>query len=306
MAEPPVLVAETIEQYLLMLTVVDGRSPLTITSYESDLKSLLEHLGGEDALLAVSGTRLDSYFAQMRSMGRKPSTVARAMSSCRGFYRFLLDEHLVDVDPSTRLPVPGRAQSLPKALPETTIAALINGIQGKSALDTRDRMIIEFLYGTGARVTEMLGAEVQDVDLDEMLIRLMGKGSKQRLVPIGRQLAESLREYLGPDGRKQLATAQSKSRLLLNQRGNPLTRHGVNEILLRRARASGVEVSGLHAHAFRHSCATHMIAHGADIRVVQELLGHSSIATTQRYTGVALTTLRTAYESSHPRASGLS
>jgi integrase/recombinase XerD len=306
MAEPPVLVAETIEQYLLMLTVVDGRSPLTITSYESDLKSLLEHLGSEDALLGVSGTKLDTYFAQLRSMGRKPSTVARAMSSCRGFYRFLLDEHLVEVDPSTRLPVPGRAQSLPKALPETTIAALINGIQGRSALDTRDRMIIEFLYGTGARVTEMLGAEVQDVDLDEMLIRLMGKGSKQRLVPIGRQLAEALREYLGSDGRKQLATVQSKSRLLLNSRGNPLSRHGVNEILLRRAKASGIEAAGLHAHAFRHSCATHMIAHGADIRVVQELLGHSSIATTQRYTGVALTTLRTAYESSHPRASGLS
>ncbi len=289
-----------------MLTVVDGRSPLTITSYESDLRSLLEHLGSEDALLAVSGMRLDSYFAQLRSMGRKPSTVARAMSSCRGFYRFLVDEHLLEVDPSTRLPVPGRAQSLPKALPEATIDALINGIQGISALDIRDRMIVEFLYGTGARVTEMLGAEVQDVDLDEMLIRLMGKGSKQRLVPIGRQLAEALREYLGPDGRKQLATLKSKSRLLLNQRGNPLTRHGVNEILLRRARASGVEAAGLHAHAFRHSCATHMIAHGADIRVVQELLGHSSIATTQRYTGVALTTLRTAYESSHPRASGLS
>lgn len=306
MAEPPVLVAETIEQYLLMLTVVDGRSPLTITSYESDLRSLLEHLGSEDALLAVSGTRLDSYFAQLRLMGRKSSSVARAMSSCRGFYRFLVDEHLVEVDPSTRLPVPGRAQSLPKALPETTIDALIIGVQGNSALDIRDRMIIEFLYGTGARVTEMLGTEVQDVDLDEMLIRLMGKGSKQRLVPIGRQLAQSLREYLGPDGRKQLATAQSKSRLILNQRGNPLTRHGVNEILLRRARASGVEAAGLHAHAFRHSCATHMIAHGADIRVVQELLGHSSIATTQRYTGVALTTLRTAYESSHPRASDLS
>ena len=304
MVDAPVLVAETIEQYLLMLTVVEGRSPLTITSYESDLRSLLEHLGGEDALLAVSGTRLDSYFAQLRSMGRKPSTVARAMSSCRGFYRFLHDEHLVEVDPSTRLPVPGPARSLPKALPEATIDALINGIQGNSALDIRDRMIIEFLYGTGARVTEMLGSEIQDVDLDEMLIRLMGKGSKQRLVPIGRQLAEALREYLGPDGRKQLAIVQSKSRLLLNQRGNPLTRHGVNEILVRRARASGVEAAGLHAHAFRHSCATHMIAHGADIRVVQELLGHSSIATTQRYTGVALTTLRAAYESSHPRASG--
>ena len=288
-----------------MLTAVDGRSPLTIASYESDLNLLLQHLGSETALLSVSGLELDEYFAKLRSLGRKPATVARAMSSCRGFFRYLVDERVLEADPSARLPVPGRAQSLPKALPESTIDSLIAGIQGDTALDIRDRMIIEFLYGTGARVTEMLGVEIQDVDLDEMLIRLMGKGSRQRLVPIGRKLGESLREYLGPSGRHRLAKTQSKSRLLLNQRGNALTRHGVNEILVRRARSSGVATSGLHAHAFRHSCATHMIAHGADIRVVQELLGHSSIATTQRYTGVALTTLRSAYESSHPRASSL-
>ena len=306
MADSPALVADTVEQYLLMLTVVDGRSPLTIASYESDLSSLLEYLGSEEALLKVSGAQLDAYFAHLRTIGRKPATVARAMSSCRGLYRFLVDEKLLEVDPSERLPVAGRAQSLPKALQEDAIDALIRGINGSSALDLRDRMIIEFLYGTGARVTEMLEVEVQDIDLDEMLIRIMGKGSKQRLVPIGRQLAESLREYLGANGRQFLATGQSKSRLLLNHRGSPLSRHGVNEMLLRRARSSGLATAGLHAHAFRHSCATHMIAHGADIRVVQELLGHSSIATTQRYTSVALTTLRTAYESAHPRASNLS
>ena len=286
-----------------MLTVVDGRSPLTISSYESDLLALLAFLGSEQALISATGSQLDSYFAHMRSMGRKPATVARAMSSCRGLYHFLVDEHILEADPSARLPVAGRPKSLPKALPEATIDTLIGDIEGLGPLDYRDRLIIEFLYGTGARVTEMLGAEVQDVDLDEMLIRLLGKGSKQRLVPIGRQLADSLRGYLGPDGREQLVTSKSKSLLLLNHRGNPLTRHGVNEILNRRARAAGIAATGIHAHAFRHSCATHMIAHGADIRVVQELLGHSSIATTQRYTAVALTTLRTAYESAHPRAS---
>jgi len=228
------------------------------------------------------------------------------MSSCRGFFRFMVDERVISLDPSARLPISGRSQSLPRALPESTIDSLISGIQGDNALAIRDRLIIEFLYGTGARVTEMLSSDVQDIDLDEMLIRLMGKGSKQRLVPIGRRLAESLREYLGPRGRQQISTTQSKSRLLLNQRGGALTRHGVNDILLRRARSSGVDTTGLHAHAFRHSCATHMIAHGADIRVVQELLGHSSIATTQRYTSVALTTLRSAYEKSHPRASSSS
>jgi integrase/recombinase XerD len=305
MVESPALVSEIVEQYLLMLTVVDGRSPLTIASYESDLSALLDHLGGEKALISVTGSQLDAYFAHMRALGRKPATVARAMSSCRGLFRFMVDENFVGVDPSARLPVPGRPKSLPKALPETMVESLILSIEGDDPLDFRDRLIIEFLYGTGARVTEMLDAQVQDVDLDEMLIRLMGKGAKQRLVPIGRQLGESLRNYLDAQGREQLATGKSKSVLMLNHRGNPLTRHGVNEILIRRARAAGIETTGLHAHAFRHSCATHMIAHGADIRVVQELLGHSSIATTQRYTAVALTTLRTAYENAHPRASGL-
>ncbi|CAB4857586.1 unannotated protein [freshwater metagenome] len=288
-----------------MLTVIDGRSQFTISSYESDLRSLLQHIGSERALLGISAAELDEYFAHLRSIGRKPSTVARAMSTCRSFYRFLVDERILMVDPTARLPIATRSQSLPKALAESTIDALIHSVQGDSPLDLRDRMIIEFLYGTGARVTEMLNAEIQDIDLDEMLIRVMGKGSKQRLVPVGTKLAFSLREYLGPQGRQKLATSNSKSWLVVNQRGNPLTRHGVNEILVRRARTVGMDSTGLHAHAFRHSCATHMIAHGADIRVVQELLGHSSIATTQRYTSVALTTLRTAYESAHPRAVNL-
>lgn len=288
-----------------MLTVVDGRSPLTISSYESDLRGLLTHFGSEEALLLATSSQLDAYFASLRSNGLRPATVARAMSSCRGFYRFLEDEKIVAADPSARLPVATRVKSLPKALSEDAIDALIASINGESALDVRDRLLVEFLYGTGARVSEMIAVELQDLDMDELLVRLTGKGSKQRLVPIGRALALALRIYLAAGGRPELLSAKSKSFLFLNQRGAPLTRHGVNEILKRRALSGGLTLEGLHAHAFRHSCATHMIAHGADIRVVQELLGHSSIATTQRYTGVALTTLRAAYESAHPRASTL-
>lgn len=305
MAGDQTVIAESVEQYLLMLTVVDGRSPLTIGSYESDLRALLKFFTSEEALLNATSSQLDAYFAGMRASGLKPATVARAMSSCRGFYRYLEDENLIASDPSARLPVATRVKSLPKALSEETIDSLINAIQGLNSLDIRDRLIVEFLYGTGARVSEMVAVEIQDIDMDEMLIRLMGKGAKQRLVPIGRALGESLKAYLGSDGRPGLISSQSKAFLFLNQRGAPLTRHGINEILRRRALSGGLSLEGLHAHAFRHSCATHMIAHGADIRVVQELLGHSSIATTQRYTGVALTTLRNAYESAHPRATML-
>lgn len=288
-----------------MLTVVEGRSPLTISGYESDLYSLLEHLGDEGALLGVTSELLEQYFSNMRTLGRRPATVARAMSSTRGFFRYLVDESIVEVDPTAQLAVAKRGKSLPKPLSEAYIDALIAAIGGSSPLDIRDRLIVEFLYGTGARVSEMIDVDIQAIDLDEMLVRVTGKGSKQRVIPIGRHLAVALREYLGPNGRDELRTSESRSSLFLNVRGGKLTRHGVNEILLRRARSAGLTTSGLHAHAFRHSCATHMIAHGADIRVVQELLGHSSIATTQRYTGVALTTLRTAYGNAHPRAAGM-
>ena len=288
-----------------MLTVVEGRSTLTISSYESDLYALLEYLGGEDELLSVSSSKLDEYFAYLRSIGRKGSTVARAMSSARGYFRYLLDEGRLSVDPTARLAVATRGKSLPKALSEEYVNTRLASIDSTSALDIRDRLIVEFLYGTGARVSEMIDLEIQDVDLDEMLVRVTGKGSKQRLVPVGRHLALAFQDYFGPHGRDLLRSPASRASLFVNARGGKLTRHGVNEMLIRRARKSGLSTNGLHAHAFRHSCATHMIAHGADIRVVQELLGHSSIATTQRYTGVALTTLRAAYGNAHPRAAGM-
>ena len=169
-----------------MLTVVEGRSTLTISSYESDLYALLEYLGGEDELLRVSSSKLDEYFAYLRSVGRKGSTVARAMSSARGYFRYLLDEGRLSVDPTARLAVATRGKSLPKALSEEYVNTLLASIDSTSALDIRDRLIVEFLYGTGARVSEMIDLKIQDVDLDEMLVRVTGKGSKQRLVPVGR------------------------------------------------------------------------------------------------------------------------
>ena len=290
---------EIIDQYLLMLTVSRGRAVTTIDSYANDLRQLSSAC---PELVSATSRDLETYFAAQRSAGLSAATVARAMSATRGLFQYLLDEGYLTSDPTSHLPVSTRGKSLPKALSEATIETLISSITDDDALSRRDRLIIEFLYGTGCRVSEMIDTDIHDVDLDEDLIRVTGKGSKQRLVPIGSHLREALVSYMNGGSRSRLLGNKRTVRLLLNSRGDPLGRHGVNEILRRRALAAGIATKGVHAHAFRHSCATHMIAHGADVRVVQELLGHSSIATTQRYTGVALATLRDAYGNAHPRA----
>ena len=281
-----------------MLTVSKGRSPRTITAYETDLRHAVEGLGD---LTQVDRVQIDSYVAAMRDSGAKASTVARHVSSLKGFYRYCLDEGYMSTDPTALLSPSQRGKSLPKALGEERINQLLESIDTGTVLGLRDVALIEFLYGTGARVSEMTNVDLADVDFDEGLIKVLGKGDKQRLVPMGRHLDHALRHYLAPGARQSLLRNAS-SVLFVNARGGALTRHGVNEILRRRCTEAGLATEGIHAHAFRHSCATHMIAHGADIRVVQELLGHASIATTQRYTSIAITTLRAAYEDAHPRA----
>ena len=291
--EPTVL----LDQYLLMLTVSKGRSNATITAYANDLLQFIQCCPDVEHVTAGD---LDRYFAGLRREGLAPATVARAMSAVRGLFLFLVDERIIDRDPTTLLPSVRRDRALPKALSETYIAGLLDSITGDDALSIRDRTLIEFLYGTGCRVSEMLGVTVGDIDFDENVIRVTGKGEKQRLVPMGSCLRKALTLHLASISSQR--GARRSHAVFLNFRGAPLSRHGVNEILRRRAVQAGLTTSGLHAHSFRHSCATHMIAHGADIRVVQELLGHSSIATTQRYTSVALATLKDAYVASHPRA----
>jgi integrase/recombinase XerD len=280
-----------------MLTVSKGRSNATITAYSNDLLQFIQCCPDVEHVTAGD---LDRYFAGLRREGLAPATVARAMSAVRGLFLFLVDERIINRDPTTLLPSVRRDRALPKALSETYIAGLLDSITGDDALSIRDRTLIEFLYGTGCRVSEMLGVTVGDIDFDENVIRVTGKGEKQRLVPMGSCLRKALTLHLASISSQR--GARRSHAVFLNFRGAPLSRHGVNEILRRRAVQAGLTTSGLHAHSFRHSCASHMIAHGADIRVVQELLGHSSIATTQRYTSVALATLKDAYVASHPRA----
>lgn len=292
-----------LEEYLQWLTIEKGRSRATIEAYERDLEGLVHWMSeSEIEIHALSEEDLERYFNALRKTKRAPSTVARAVASVRGWTAYLVDEGHLSDDPSARLKGGRRGRTLPKPLGEEEIVALLDSIPSTTAFDLRDRALLELLYGTGARVSEVAGLELSDLDFDEELILLTGKGSKQRLVPIGATLKQALREYLGPGARSTLLTTSKSTKVFLNARSGSLSRQGIDLIIHKRALTIGMDQSRISAHVFRHSCATHMLAHGADIRVVQELLGHASIATTQLYTAVSVTTLQREYQNAHPRA----
>jgi site-specific recombinase XerD len=292
-----------LEEYLQWLTIEKGRSRATVEAYKRDLNALEMWMAERKIkLTSLSEEDLERYFNEARSAKRSPSTVARAVASARGWLAYLLDEGYLGLDPSARLKGGRRGRSLPKPLAEKEIVTLLDSIPATSGVDLRDRALLELLYGTGARVSEVVGVEISDLDFDEELILLTGKGSKQRLVPIGTSLNRALSEYLEPRGRATLLGSNRTTRTFLNARGGTLSRQGIDLIIHKRALVVGIERTRISAHVFRHSCATHMLAHGADIRVVQELLGHASIATTQLYTAVSVTTLQREYHDAHPRA----
>jgi integrase/recombinase XerD len=292
----------TLEEYLQWLGVERGRSRATLEAYRRDLARLSAWMGERDLALEDLGAEdLERYFDELRGP-RAAVSAARAMSAVRGWLGFLVDEGVLAQDPSARLKSARRGRSLPKPLGEAEMARLIDAVDGSDPIERRDRALLELLYGTGARVSEAVGLALEDLDFDEELILVTGKGSRQRLVPMGASLREALGRYLEPGGRPELAVGERSTRLFLNARGGALTRQGVDVVVRRRALAAGVARSRVSAHVFRHSCATHMLAHGADIRVVQELLGHASIATTQVYTAVSVGSLQREYRLAHPRA----
>ena len=299
MTEPEELLAE----YLQWLTIEKGRSRATTEAYRRDVTRLVDWARERGtALTALSESDIESYINGLRRRRRAESSISRSLASIRGLFAFLVEEGHLANDPSVRLKGGRRGRTLPKPLAEEDMVRLLDSVTRTTPFDLRDRALLELLYGTGARVSEVVGIELGDLDFDEELILVTGKGAKQRLVPMGATLKQVLVEYLGPGGRSSFPDAKRGSRLFLNARGGSLSRQGIDLVIDRRALAAGVDRSKVSAHVFRHSCATHMLAHGADIRVVQELLGHASISTTQIYTAVALTSLKREYQNAHPRA----
>ena len=285
------------------LAIEKGRSRATVDGYRRDLSRLSEWMQERSITVdRLNAEQLEAYFAELRGGDGAASSIARALSSVRGWLGFLVEEDVIDSDPTQRLHSGRRGRTLPKPLGEAEVARLLDSIDGPSWIERRDRALLELLYGTGARVSEATGVNLEDLDFDEELILVTGKGAKQRLVPMGTSLRDALARYLEPGGRGEAPPSVKTSRLFLNARGGPLSRQGVDLIVHRRALNVGIARSRISAHVFRHSCATHMLAHGADIRVVQELLGHASISTTQAYTAVSVTSLQREYQNAHPRA----
>ena len=296
-----------VEDLLMWLSAEKGRAAGTITAYRRDLRSYVAWLREHTRSLEdVTEDDLVEYLAALRGRELSPASVARAMVPVRALHRFLADEGRTSTDPSAHLELPRVPKGLPKALSEAEVIRLLEAPVGDGPAVLRDRAMLEVLYGTGVRVSELVGLSLGDVDLDAALLRAFGKGSKERIVPIGVPAVRALVAWLGPDGRPRMVPAQWRRRgdaeaVFLNARGGRLSRQGAWDVLRRYARLVDLE-GKLSPHVLRHSCATHMLDHGADIRAVQELLGHASISTTQVYTLVSTERLWEVYRNAHPRA----
>jgi integrase/recombinase XerD len=294
------------EEYLTWLAVERGRSANTLAAYRRDLATYCAWLAARGSTPdSVSEADIERYVAHLRTEGRAPSSVARALVAVRSLHRFLADGQ-AGADPAADVAAPRVPQGLPKPLTEDEVTSLLDAVLGHEPVQRRDRAILELLYGTGVRISELTGLSLRDLDLDAGLVRVFGKGAKERVVPVGRPARAALADWLAPGGRPALVPDRWARRgdaeaVFLNRRGGRLSRQGAWGIVRHYGDRVGLG-DRLSPHVLRHSCATHMLDHGADIRVVQELLGHASISTTQVYTKVSTERLRAVYEAAHPRA----
>jgi integrase/recombinase XerC len=289
------------------LALQRGRSAHTRRAYLGDLRSLSAFLARRApgaGLEALSLAVLRSWLAAEAGAGAARTTLARRTSAVKAFTAWALRRGLLDTDPAVRLQTPKAHRTLPAVLRQdqalAAMAAAKSGSQQRDPLALRDGLIVELLYATGIRVSELCGLDIDDVDLGHRLVRVLGKGDKQRTVPFGQPAAEALRAWL-IDGRPALATAESGPALLLGARGRRLDVRQARTVVHQTVAAvDGAPDIG--PHGLRHSAATHLLEGGADLRVVQELLGHSSLATTQLYTHVSVARLRAVHDQAHPRA----
>jgi integrase/recombinase XerD len=300
--------------YLDHLRVERGLAANTLSSYRRDLRRYAAFLAdrGIDDPAGVAEADVSDFLMHLREGDADhvvlgPGSAARAVVAARGFHRFVLREGLSTTDPAKAVRPPAPPKRLPKALGVSDVARLLD-VAGRAgtALALRDRALLEFLYGTGARISEAVGLDVDDLDLESGVVLLRGKGSKERMVPVGSYASSAVAAYL-TRARPTLVTVaarpslQRRSALFLNSRGGRLSRQSAWTVLRKTAIAAGLTVE-VSPHTLRHSFATHLLDGGADVRVVQELLGHASVTTTQVYTLVTMDTLREVYATSHPRA----
>ncbi len=285
-----------VDEYLAALASERGLAANTVRAYRRDLTAYLEFLDGREPDPAI----VSAYVSHLAAAGLAPATVARRVAAVRGLHRFLAAEGLAAADPTVLVASPRRPAALPKALTIDEAVRLVEAPELATPLGRRDRALLEFLYGTGARVAEAVGLDVGDVDLDGATAVVTGKGDKQRLVPLGGAAVRAIGEYL-PDRLALRRGRPDPGAVFLNARGRRLTRQGVWGIVRKQARRAGIEPHRVSPHVLRHSAATHLVEGGADLRSVQELLGHASVSTTQVYTRVSARHLYEVYVACHPR-----
>jgi integrase/recombinase XerD len=290
-----------IDRFCDHLWLEDGLANLTLAAYRRDLTAFGNWLEKERkyALNAAAAGDIEAYLAWRFSRHAQPRSAARYTSALKRFYRYLLRENLIGGDPTLNLDSPKLPRSLPKTLTEADVERLLDSADLNTPLGLRDRAMLETLYATGLRVSELVGLKLTAVNLNDGVLRVTGKGNKDRLVPLGEEAVRWLQRYLA-DARPLLLEKNLSNAMFVTSRGDGMTRQAFWYLIKRRALAAGIE-RPLSPHTLRHAFATHLLNHGADLRVVQMLLGHSDISTTQIYTHVARERLKQLHASHHPR-----
>ena len=292
-----VSLGDCVEEYLVALRVEHGLATNTLDAYRRDLDQYLQFLDGAEPDQGL----VEEYVASLSERGLAPSTMNRKIASLRGLHRFLTKEGYRAADPTVLLEAPRRLSPFPKALTVDEAITLVEAPDLTSQKGRRDSALLEFLYGTGARVSEAVDLDLGVLDLEDKIAIVTGKGSKQRLIPLGTQAVAAMQRWL-PERLSLLKRSESGDPVFLNLRGSRLSRQGAFDVVKANAARAGIDPKKVSPHVLRHSAATHMVEAGADLRTVQEILGHATISTTQIYTKVSSTHLVEIYVQAHPRS----
>ena len=291
-----------LEQFRDYLALEAGNSGHTVENYLHDVRRLVSHItaGGIQGPDAITAARLRQFVYALKDLGLSPATIHRQISALRTYFRLLVAEGHLTRNPSERLESPKRWRTLPAVLTVAEIDRLLAAPTPDEPLGMRDRALLELAYATGARVSELVGVGVQDISFEDGVVRLFGKGAKERLVPVGRRALGAVALYVR-EVRPTLDRGKGRGRVFLNARGTPLSRVGAWGIIKQAAKGAGL-AKRVTPHTLRHTFATHLLEGGADLRAVQEMLGHADLATTQIYTHVDREYLRSVHKQFHPRA----
>ena len=291
---------QALKLYLNHLSVERNLARNSLESYSRDLRSYVEYLTQNNKAKSIQENDIQDFLNSKRS-DQSEASITRLVASIRGFHKFMVQEEIADNNPAQYLSVGSKALRLPKTISSDEMNKIIDSISGQDPNVTRDKLIFEFLYGTGARISELVNTDLDDIDIDSNVVKIrFGKGSKQRIVPLGKSLKTAINNYLTRTRNSLINTKKPNNALILNSKGGRLTRQSIWEVVNRVSIQNKVE--DLTPHTLRHAFATHLLEGGADVRVVQELLGHSSVNTTQIYTHITVERLREVFSETHPRA----